>query len=467
MIYHLFDWLNDYFRFSGSGVFEYITVRAAFAFISALLVALIFGKWYIKMRMKRIEQAKEILEEQRNLSGSAESDMELWEIDDKRRKRETPSMGGIIILIAILTGAVLFCDLTNVYIILLIIATVWLGTLGYLDDGIKSGLLTRNHKPNKEGLAGKYKIFGQASLGLLIGLTLYFSPQAKIVKNIGHEVNNEIRTEKVVYSSNAVKSTQTTIPFLKNHNLDYASAFSWAGDWQQPLGWVLFIIVSIFVMMAMSNGSNLTDGLDGLAAGTCAIQGATLGILAYLSGNIRYSGYLDIMYIPGSGEITVFAMAFLGALMGFLWFNAYPAQIFMGDTGSLTLGGMLAIMALAIHKELLLPILAGIFLMESLSVIIQTAFFKITARKSNFTVTGANGQKRRIGDRIFKQTPLHHHFQYDTGHFESINMKNYGNTGKYLLRWPEKRLRENTITTRFWIIGLILAALTIITLKIR
>jgi len=467
MIYHLFDWLNETFHFSGSGVFEYITVRAAFAFISALLVALIFGKWYIKMRMRRIEASREILEEQRDLSRSSESDMDLWEIDDKRRKKQTPSMGGIIILISILTGAVLFCDLTNVYIMLLIVATIWLGTLGFLDDGIKSGLVTRNHIPNKEGLPGKYKIFGQASLGLLIGLTLYFSPQAKIVQNIGHEVNNEIRTEKVVYSHNAVKSTQTTIPFLKNHNLDYADAFSWAGDWQQPLGWVLFVIVSIFVMMAMSNGSNLTDGLDGLAAGTCAIQGATLGVLAYLSGNIRYSGYLDIMYIPGSGEITVFAMAFLGALMGFLWFNAYPAQIFMGDTGSLTLGGMLAIMALAIHKELLLPILAGIFLMESLSVILQTAFFRLTARKSNFIITGANGKKRRIGDRIFKQTPLHHHFQYDTGHFEAINMKNYGNTGKYFLRWPEKRLRENTITTRFWIIGLILAALTIITLKIR
>jgi len=467
MIYHLFDWLNESFHFSGSGVFSYITVRAAFAFIAALLVALIFGKWYIRMRMKRIQLAKEKLEEQRNLSGSAESDMELWEIDDKRRKHETPSMGGIIILIAILTGALLFCDLTNVYVDLLLVATVWLGVLGYLDDGIKSGLLTRNHKPNKEGLAGKYKIFGQASLGLFIGLTLYFSPQAKIVENIGHEVNSEIRTEKVVYARKAVKSTQTTIPFLKNHNLDYADAFAWAGRWQQPLGWVLFVIVSIFVMMAMSNGSNLTDGLDGLAAGTCAIQGATLGVLAYLSGNIRYSGYLDIMYIPGSGEITVFALAFLGALMGFLWFNAYPAQIFMGDTGSLTLGGMLAIMALAIHKELLLPILAGIFLMESLSVIIQTAFFRITARRSNFVITGANGHKRRIGDRIFKQTPLHHHFQYDNGHFESINMKNYGNTGKYLLKWPAQRLRENTITTRFWIIGLILAAMTIITLKIR
>lgn len=415
MLFYLFQWL-DKFDFPGAGMFGYITFRAGLAFITALLMSTLVGKKFITF-MRR----KKCSDEERDLS-----------IEGQMAKKGTPTMGGVIILVSILVAVLLFGVIGNVYMLLMLITTVWLGLLGFADDYIKV------FKKDKHGLQGKFKIIGQVSIGLIVGLTLYFSPQAKMVENIGKEVNSRVDTETVVYADNAVKSTMTTIPFVKNHNLDYANAFNWAGDAKQTLGWILFVIVVIFVVTAVSNGANLTDGLDGLATGSCAIQGATLGILAYLTGNIRYSGYLDIMYIPGAGEITVFAAAFIGATIGFLWFNSYPAEIFMGDTGSLALGGIIAVMAIAIHKELMLPILSGIFLVESLSVIMQTAYFKKTK-----------------GGRIFKMTPLHHHFQHPAGKISAMIQK------------PTIAHHEVKITIRFWIVGLILAALTIITLKMR
>ena len=416
MLYHLFKWLDTTIDLPGSGMFEYITFRAGFAFVTALIVSTIIGKHIIEA-LKRHQIGETI----RDLS-----------LEGQMSKKGTPTMGGIIILLSILAGTLLFADLTNVYIILMIITTVWLGILGFADDYIKV------FKKNKNGLQGKFKIVGQVSIGLIVGLTLYLSPDAKLVENVGKDVNSSTQTEHVVYSSQAVKSTTTTIPFVKNHNLDYADAFDWAGPYKQQLGWLLFVIVAIFVVTAVSNGANLTDGLDGLATGTSAIQGATLGILAYLSGNIRYSAYLDIMYIPGSGELTVFAAAFIGATIGFLWYNAYPAQVFMGDTGSLALGGIIAVMALAIHKELLIPILSGIFLVESLSVIIQTFYFK-----------------RTHGGRVFKMAPLHHHYQKPAG---SVNA---------LIQKPLAAIPESKITIRFWLVAIMLAVLTVITLKIR
>lgn len=416
MLYYLFQWL-DKFDLPGAGVFNYITFRAGAAFIVALLMSTIVGNRFI-MFMRR----KKCADDERDLS-----------IEGQMAKKGTPTMGGVIILVSILTGVLLFGILHNIYIILMLVTTVWLGTLGFLDDFIKV------FKKDKHGLQGKFKIIGQVSIGLIVGLTLYFSPQVKMVETIGKDVNDcpDESTIKI-YSENTVKSTMTTIPFVKNNNLDYADAFDWAGEHKQVLGWILFVIVVIFVVTAVSNGANLTDGLDGLATGSCAIQGATLGALAYLTGNVRYAGYLDIMYIPGAGELMVFASAMIGATIGFLWFNAYPAEIFMGDTGSLALGGMIAVMAIAIHKELLLPILSGIFLVESLSVIMQTCYFKCTH-----------------GGRIFKMTPLHHHFQHPAGKISA------------LIQGPNIAHHEVKITVRFWIVGLILAALTIITLKMR
>ncbi|MCQ2344899.1 MAG: phospho-N-acetylmuramoyl-pentapeptide-transferase [Paludibacteraceae bacterium] len=416
MLYHLFRYLDLSYDVPGSGMFEFITFRAGLAFVVALVFSTMIGKQIIDS-LKRHQIGETI----RDLS-----------LEGQMSKKGTPTMGGIIILLSILAGTLLCADLTNVYIILMIVTTIWLGLLGFADDYIKV------FRKNKNGLKGKFKIVGQISIGLIVGLTLYLSPDAKLVENIGKEVNSRNQTEVVSYSSHAIKSTTTTIPFVKNHNMDYADAFSWAGEHKQQLGWILFVIVAIFVVTAVSNGANLTDGLDGLATGTSAIQGATLGILAYLSGNIRYAGYLDIMYIPGSGELTVFAAAFIGATIGFLWYNAYPAQVFMGDTGSLAIGGIIAVMALAIHKELLIPILSGIFLVESLSVILQTFYFK-----------------RTHGGRIFKMAPLHHHYQKPAG------------TVNALIQRPFAAIPESKITIRFWMVGLMLAALTIITLKIR
>lgn len=420
MFYYLFHYLDVEFDMPGAGMFEYISVRAVLAFITALIFSTIVGKKIISML-----QRHQIGETIRNL-----------DIEGQMSKKGTPTMGGIIILASILVGALCFGKLANIYMILMIITTVWLGTLGFADDYIKV------FRKNKDGLHGKFKIIGQVGIGLIVGLTLYLSPDAVIYENIRHPDASE-STEIVEYSDKAEKSTMTTIPFFKNNNLDYADAFQWAGDYAQMLGWILFVIVTIFVVTAVSNGANLTDGLDGLATGTSAIQGVALGILAYVSSNVNYAGYLNIMYIPGAGELVVFAAAFIGACIGFLWFNSYPAQVFMGDTGSLAIGGIIAVFAIAIHKELLIPILSGIFLVESLSVIMQTAYFKFTKRRTG------------TGRRVFKMSPLHHHYQ------------KAGGTVDALIQRPLQAIPESKITVRFWIIGIILAAFTIMTLKIR
>ena len=422
MFYHLFQYLDKFYHISGGRLFNYISFRTALAFILALVISTIYGQKIIGLLQKR-----QIGETIRDLG-----------LQDQMAKKGTPTMGGIIIIISILIPTLLFASLNNIYIILMIITTIWMGLIGFLDDFLKI-----KYK-NKEGLKGIFKIFGQVGLGLIVGLTLYFSPQAVIRENVevkGGELNNVVN---VNYEGENIKSTKTTIPFFKNNNLDYADAFKWAGENAQKYGWVLFVVMAIIVVTAVSNGSNLTDGIDGLATGSSAIIGITLGIFAYVSGNINYSGYLNIMYIPGVGELLIFAGAFIGATVGFLWYNTYPAQVFMGDTGSLTIGGIIAVFAIAVHKELLIPILCGVFFVESLSVIIQRYYFKIT--------------KKRFGEgkRIFLMTPIHHHFQ--KGGISGI---------KALINKPYNAIPESKLTVRFWVIGIILAAITIITLKIR
>lgn len=346
-------------------------------------------------------------------------------------------MGGIIIIISIVVPCLLVGNLTSVYMILLLISTLWLGTIGFLDD-----LLKLKYK-NKDGLKGRYKIVGQVGLGLIVGLTMYLSPDIVIREN--HEVENVVNHETVItYEVENVKSTQTTIPFVKDNNFDYATLTSWLGDYAQLGGWILFIIVTILVITATSNGSNLTDGLDGLAAGTSAIIGVALAIMAYLGSNIVYSSYLNIMYIPGSEELVVYMAAFVGALIGFLWYNANPAQVFMGDTGSLTLGGIIAVYAIMIHKELLIPVLCGIFFVETIAVMIQVPYFKYTKKKYG------------EGLRIFKMTPLHHHFQ-----------KPGDGSIKAFIQRPKVAIPESRLVTRFWIIAIFLAVITFVTLKIR
>ena len=420
MLYYLFNYL-DKLDVPGAGMFNYISFRAALAFLFALIFSTLIGRRIIN-RLQKMQIGETI----RDL-----------DLEGQMKKTGTPTMGGIIILLSILLPCLLVGVLDNVYMILMLITTVWLGLLGFADDYIKV------FKKNKDGLRGIFKIIGQVGIGLIVGLTLYFSPNAVIVENVQKHVDTKTQLEVVEYAKDEVKSTKTTIPFFKNNNLDYADAFNWAGENKQLLGWILFVIVVIFVVTAVSNGANLTDGLDGLATGTSAIQGATLGILAYVSGNVHYSGYLNIMYIPGSGELLVFAAAFIGATIGFLWFNSYPAQVFMGDTGSLALGGIIAVFAIAIHKELLIPILSGIFLVESLSVILQTAYFKFTKKRTG------------VGKRIFKMSPLHHHYQKPAGTVDA------------LIQGSKQAIPESKITIRFWIVGLILAAVTIITLKMR
>ncbi len=420
MLYYLFNYL-DKLDVPGAGMFNYISFRAALAFLFALIFSTLIGRRIIN-RLQKMQIGETI----RDL-----------DLEGQMKKTGTPTMGGIIILLSILLPCLFVGVLDNVYMILMLITTVWLGLLGFADDYIKV------FKKNKDGLRGIFKIIGQVGIGLIVGLTLYFSPNAVIVENVQKHVDTKTQLEVVEYAKDEVKSTKTTIPFFKNNNLDYADAFNWAGENKQLLGWILFVVVVIFVVTAVSNGANLTDGLDGLATGTSAIQGATLGILAYVSGNVHYSGYLNIMYIPGSGELLVFAAAFIGATIGFLWFNSYPAQVFMGDTGSLALGGIIAVFAIAIHKELLIPILSGIFLVESLSVILQTAYFKFTKKRTG------------VGKRIFKMSPLHHHYQKPAGTVEA------------LIQGSKQAIPESKITIRFWIVGLILAAVTIITLKMR
>lgn len=401
---------------------DYITFRSGAALMLSLFIAMVFGRKIIDRLQKM--QVGEII---RNLG-----------LEGQMKKTGTPTMGGIIIIVATLVPCLLVGNLGNVYMILMLVATVWLGCLGFADDYLKM------QKKNKDGMSGKFKIIGQVGLGLIVGLTMMLSPD--IVMRQNHEVTNMTtnEVEEVIYESHDIKSTQTTIPFVKENNFDYASLTKWMGDNAQTGGWILFILVTIFVITATSNGANLTDGLDGLATGCSAIIAVALAIMAYLGGSIIYSSYLNIMYIPMSSELVVFCAAFIGALVGFLWYNAYPAQVFMGDTGSLTIGGIIAVLAILIHKELLIPVLCAIFFVEDVSVMIQVAYFNITKRRSG------------VGKRVFKMTPLHHHFQKP------------GNAGiEALIQKPLNAIPESKIVTRFWIIGLFLAVITFVTLKIR
>ena len=420
MLYYLFDYL-DQLDFPGAGMFRYISFRAAMALILSLIISTVIGRRIIDKLQKL--QIGEIV---RNLG-----------LEGQLSKKGTPTMGGIIIIISILVPTLLLARLDNIYIILMLITTIWLGSLGFLDDYIKV------FKKDKEGLHGKFKIIAQVGLGLIVGLTLYFSPDVIIRENIEFR-NQDNVIEKVSYVEEGVKSTQTTIPFVKNNNLDYESLVSFMGDYAEPAAWVLFVMLVIFIVTSVSNGANLTDGLDGLAAGSSAIIGVTLGILAYVSGHIGFASYLNIMFIPGSQELVIFAAAFIGATVGFLWYNAFPAQVFMGDTGSLTLGGIIGVFAVVIHKELLLPILCGIFFVESISVMMQVFYFKFTKKKYG------------EGRRIFKMTPLHHHFQ---------KAGNAGIQAKF--QKPISPIPESKIVVRFWLVGLILAVLTLATLKMR
>lgn len=420
MLYYLFDFL-DQFDFPGAGMFRYVSFRAALALILSLLITTIIGRRIIDKLQKL--QVGEVI---RNLG-----------LEGQLSKTGTPTMGGVIIIIAILIPTLLCAKLDNIYIILMLITTVWLGSLGFLDDYIKV------FKKDKEGLHGKFKVVAQIGLGLIVGITLYLSPDVIIRENIEFR-NQDNVIEKVTYEAEGVKSTQTTIPFFKNNNLDYEWFTSFLGDYAEPAAWILFVLVVIFIVTAVSNGANLTDGLDGLAAGSSAIIGVTLGVLAYVSGHIKFASYLNIMFIPGSEELVIFAAAFIGATVGFLWYNAFPAQVFMGDTGSLTLGGIIGVFAVIIHKELLLPVLCGVFMVESLSVMMQVSYFKFTKKKYG------------EGRRIFKMTPLHHHFQ------------KAGNAG-IQAKWqhPIRPIPESKIVVRFWIIGILLAVFALATLKMR
>lgn len=421
MLYYLFKYLEG-MDFPGARVMGYVSFRSMMAVVLALLVSAIFGEYFIKY-LKR----KQITETQRD------ANIDPFGVE----KKGVPSMGGVIIIVSILFPCLLLGKLDNVYMQLMIITTVWLGALGFADDYIK--IFHRN----KEGLHGWFKVIGQVGLGLIVGLTLYLSPDAVIRENV--EVRHHGETE-VVHRPENQKSTKTTIPFFKNNNLDYADVVAFMGDHKQEAGWVLFVIITIIVVTAVSNGANLNDGMDGMAAGNSAIIGVALGILAYVSGHIGYAGYLNIMYIPGTEELVIFACAFVGALIGFLWYNAFPAQIFMGDTGSLTIGGIIAVLALALHKELLVPILCGVFLVENLSVILQVRYFK-------------QGKKRGVKQRIFKRTPIHDHFRTLPSMLDP--------ECRYLVTWPKGVFHESKITFRFWIVTIVLAAITIMTLKIR
>ena len=417
MLYYLFDWLDKVFDIPGAGVFQYISFRAAMAVITSLIITIVFGKPIIKYLSK-----KQIGETVRDLG-----------LEGQKQKEGTPTMGGIIILAAILIPTLLFAKIDNIYVIVMIITTIWLGLLGFLDDYIKV------FKKNKEGLSGKYKILGQIGLGLVVGLIIMFHPDITIKERKSletymetHNVNTDKNYEKATkeFSEQPIKSTKTTIPFVKNNEFDYAYLIKWMGDWTKDWVWLVFVIVVIFIVTAVSNAANLTDGIDGLATGTSAIIGGTLAILAWVSGNIIFANYLNIMFLPNIGELTIFIAAFVGTTIGFLWYNTHPAEIFMGDTGSLALGGIIAVFAILIRKELLIPILCGIFVVENLSVIIQRSYFKHTKKKYG------------EGRRVFLMAPIHHHYQ-------------------------KKGIPEQKLVQRFFLIGIILAVLTIVTLKLR
>lgn len=422
MLYYLFRFLEEY-GISGSHLWGYISFRSLLALMLSLIISAWFGEKFIKFL-----RSKQITETQRA------ADIDPFGV----KKIGVPSMGGVIIIVAILVPVLLLGRLRNIYLILMIVTTVWLGLLGGLDDYIKI------FRRNKEGLKGKYKIVGQVSIGLIVGLVLWMSPDVKMNENLavkqqGEEIVVKHRTE-------ARKSLKTTIPFVKGHNLDYSHIMGFCGKYKTAAGWILFVVMTILVVTAVSNGANLNDGMDGMCAGNSAIIGVTIGILAYVSSHMEFANYLNIMYIPDSQELVVFMCAFVGALIGFLWYNAYPAQVFMGDTGSLTIGGIIAVSAIIIHKELMLPILCGIFFVESLSVILQVYYYKL-------------GKRRGVKQRIFKRTPIHDNFRTQQDMLDP--------ECKYLMKKPKGAIHESKITIRFWIITIILAAMTIITLKIR
>ncbi|MFM7488315.1 MAG: phospho-N-acetylmuramoyl-pentapeptide-transferase [Cytophagales bacterium] len=406
MLYYFFDYIERNFDFPGAGLFQYISFRAGMAAVLSLLITIFFGKSLISMLRK-----KQVGEDIRDLG-----------LEGQMQKKGTPTMGGLIILAAILVPTLLFAKIDNVYVILLIATTVWLGLIGFLDDYIKV------FKKNKEGLAGRFKIVGQVTIGLIVGLTLYFNENVVVRERVpAATASIEMMAPSSVKSEYDVKSTKTTVPFLKNNEFDYHSLTPWL---DQNYTWIVYTLVVILIITAVSNGANITDGIDGLAAGTSGIIGLTLAIFAYLSGRIDFSGYLNIMYIPNLGELVIFCTAFVGACLGFLWYNAYPAQVFMGDTGSLSLGGIIAVLALAVRKELMIPLVCGIFLVENLSVMLQVSYFKYTKKKY--------GQ----GRRILLMSPLHHHYQ-------------------------KKNIPEPKIVTRFWIVGILLAIVSLAMLKVR
>ena len=422
MLYYLFRFLEQ-FGISGSHIWGYISFRSLLALILSLVISAWFGEKFIKYL-----KSKQITETQRDAS-----------IDPFGVKKiGVPSMGGIIIIVSILIPVLLLGRLRNIYLILMIITTVWLGFLGGMDDFIK----IFHH--NKEGLKGKYKIVGQIGIGLIVGLVLWSSPDVKMYENLS--IQRQGQEMVVKHRTEAKKSLKTTIPFVKGHNLDYSYLMSFCGKYKTAAGWILFVIMTILVVTAVSNGANLNDGMDGICAGNSAIIGVALGILAYVSSHIEFASYLNIMYIPDSQELVVFMCAFVGALIGFLWYNAYPAQVFMGDTGSLTIGGIIAVCAIIIHKELLLPILCGIFFVESLSVILQVWYYKM-------------GKRRGVKQRIFRRTPIHDNFRTQDSQLDA--------DCRYVIKGPHTVVHESKITLRFWIVTIILAALTIITLKIR
>ncbi|MBQ2339638.1 MAG: phospho-N-acetylmuramoyl-pentapeptide-transferase [Bacteroidaceae bacterium] len=422
MLYHLSEYLKD-LNIPGIGMWSYVSFRSLMAMMFSLIISMWMGKSFITY-MKR----------KRHLEKARDAEIDPFGV----KKIGVPSMGGIVIITAIVIPALLLGKLNNVYVILLIATTLWFGLLGFLDDLIKL-------RGNKDGLKPRWKLLGQFLMGATIGVTLWLSPDAVVRENVTREIN---QAEVVYHKSEARKSTVTTVPFCKNNNLDYYEAFSFikSGKAKRACGWILFIFVTTFVIMAVTNGSNLNDGMDGMCAGNSAIIGTALGILAYVSGHIQFASYLNVMYIPGSEEIVVFICAFVGSLIGFLWYNAYPAKVFMGDTGSLSIGGIIAVTAVMIHKELLIPILCGIFLVESISVILQTSYAKYGTR---------HGKKLRV----FKRAPFHDHYR--------VLQSDLDPNTKYLIKRPTTVLQENMITIRFWIVTILLAAATIITLKIR
>ncbi len=409
MLYYLFEYLDKILDVPGTGVFQYITFRSALALLFSLLLSTIYGK-----RIIRFLQSQQVGETVRELGLAGQNE-----------KAGTPTMGGLIIIFATLVPVFLFAKLHNIYIVLLIVTTLWMGTIGFIDDYIKI------FKKDKAGLKGIFKVVGQVGLGIIVGTVLYFSPSVTVRTDTSTSDIFKVTTETVIQPAlTEEKSTATTIPFFKNNEFDYAELLAWTGEGYEKWAWLIFIPVVIFIITAVSNGANLTDGIDGLAAGTSAVSVLALGIFTFVSGNIIFSNYLNIMYIPNSGEMTVFIAAFVGSLIGFLWYNSYPASVFMGDTGSLTIGGIIAVLAIAVRKEMLIPLLCGIFLVENLSVVLQVSYFKYT--------------KKRFGEgrRIFLMSPLHHHYQ-------------------------KKGYHESKIVTRFWIVAIMLAILSIVTLKLR